>query len=312
LYQAFLPGASGVAVPAFVNIAGMENNGIDLQVSWDDYVSGDFGYNLSFNLSTYRNQLTQIDGDATSFLPGGFDSRIGIVNRAEVGQPVGSFYGYQTDGYFNSQAEADASTQSGAAPGRIKFVDRNNDGIINDDDQGDIGNAQPDFTLGFNLGFNYKKWDFNAFFFASVGNEIFNYNKLFDVFAFFNTNVRQNRLTDSWSPSNPDPNALYPINDINDIFSNRPSDFYVEDASYLRARTIQLGYTIDTISNLNLRLYVQADNLFTVTSYTGIDPAPSSFGINNGSTGSADLWNGYDLGNYPVERKFMFGINAQF
>lgn len=312
LYQASLPGASGVAIPAFVNIAGMENKGVDLQVSWDDYVSGDFGYNLSFNLSTYRNQLTQIDGDATSFIPGGFDSRIGIVNRAEVGQPVGSFYGYQTDGYFNSQAEADASNQSGAAPGRIKFVDRNGDGLINDDDQGDIGNAQPDFTLGFNLGFNYKKWDFNAFFFASVGNEIYNYNKLFDVFAFFNTNVRQNRLTDSWSPSNPDPNALYPINDINDIFSNRPSDFYVEDASYLRARTIQLGYTIDTISNLKLRLYVQADNLFTVTSYTGLDPAPSSFGINNGSTGSGDLWNGYDLGNYPVERKFMFGINAQF
>jgi TonB-linked SusC/RagA family outer membrane protein len=313
LYDVQNPGASGVAVPAFVNIASMENQGIDLAINWTSATSGDFQWNVGVNFSQFTNTLTSIDGNASSFIPGGFDSRIGIVNRAEVGEPVGAFYGYQTDGYFNSQAEADASNQSGAAPGRIKFVDRNNDGLINDDDQGFIGSAVPDFTAGINIGFNYQNWDFSAFFFASAGNEVFNYQKLFDVFAFFNTNVRQTRLTDSWIPSNPNPDALFPINDINDIFSNRPSDFYVEDASYLRARTIQLGYSFNNIKGMSsLRLYVQGDNLFTITNYSGLDPAPSSFGINNGSTGNADLWNGYDLGNYPVERKLLFGVNARF
>src|SRR5690606_9013571 len=115
----------------------------------------------------------------------------------------------------------------------------------------------------------------------------------------------------SWTPSNP--NAKYPINDLNDIFSYSPSTFYVEDASYLRAKNIQLGYTFPQGSLgkgvSKLRIYVSAQNLFTITGYEGLDPSPSNFG-QSGLNG--DLWNGYDFGNYPTTRTIMFGVNAGF
>jgi hypothetical protein len=140
---------------------------------------------------------------------------------------------------------------------------------------------------------------------------VFNYQKLFDVFSFFNSNVRKDVVTNSFTTSNP--NAKYPINDLNDIFSISPNTFYVEDASYLRAKNIQIGYTVP--SNVlgrtfsNLRFYLQAQNLFTLTGYSGLDPSPSNFG-QSGLNG--DLWNGYDFGNYPTSRTFMFGVNAGF
>ena len=315
LFPAALPGTAGTAAPAFVNIASMRNDGVDISLAWRNRVSPDFSYNASATFTKYRNEVVSIDGSSDSFFPGGFDSRIGIVNFNQIGQPISSFFGFQQDGFFNSQAEVDAhATQDGAAPGRIRFKDLNNDGVINDDDKGAIGNPHPDFTLGLNLGFTYKNFDFTTFLFTSIGNHIFNYEKLFNVFSFFNSNVRKDVLTDSWTPSNTD--AKYPINDLNDIFSIQPSDFYVEDASYLRAKNIQLGYTFpeSTFGNVfsSLRIYIQAQNLFTITGYEGLDPAPSNFGINGGSTGSADLWTGFDLGNYPASRTFMFGVNAKF
>ncbi|MDH3651405.1 MAG: hypothetical protein OEQ53_17110, partial [Saprospiraceae bacterium] len=271
-----------------------------------------FGYDVGVTVSRYVNEVIDIDGSSETFFPGGFDSRIGIVNFNQVGEPISSFYGWTADGYFQSQAEVDAhADQNGAAPGRIRFQDLNNDGVINDDDKGAIGNPHPDFTLGFNLGVDVGQFDFSVFLYASVGNEVFNYEKLFNVFSFFNANVRKDVVTDSWTPSNP--NAKYPINDLNDIFSISPNTFYVEDASYLRAKNVQVGYTFPqtTVGTVfsNLRIYLQAQNLFTITDYSGLDPSPSNFG-QSGLNG--DLWNGFDLGNYPTERRFMFGVNATF
>ncbi len=312
LFPAALPGTGGTAAPAFVNVASMKNNGIDIGVDWNGEIGNKGGYNLGLTFTRYVNEVVDIDGSSESFFPGGFDSRIGIVNFNQVGQPISSFYGWQTDGYFQNQGEVDAfGDQQGKAIGRIRFKDLNGDNQINDDDKGSIGSPHPDFTLGANLGFNIGRIDFSAFLFASIGNDIFNYNKLFDVFSFFGSNVRKDVVTNSWRPDNP--NAPYPINDLNDIFSISPSDFYVEDASYLRAKNIQLGYTLpdavlgDVFSRL--RFYIQAQNLFTLTGYTGLDPAPSNF-AQSGLNG--DLWNGYDFGNYPAERKFIFGVNAAF
>lgn len=312
LFPAALPGTAGTASPAFINVASMRNNGVDIGLDWNRRTSTRFSYNLGVTFTKYVNEVLDIDGSSETFFPGGFDSRIGIVNFNMVGEPISTFYGWTTDGYFQNQAEVDAhADQQGKAPGRIRFVDLNEDGTINDEDKGPIGNPHPDFTLGFNLGFNVGRFDFTAFLFSSIGNEIFNYQKLFDVFSFFNSNVRKDVVTNSWTPSNP--NAKYPINDLNDIFSISPSNFYVEDASYLRAKNIQLGYTFPQGSIgkafTKLRLYISAQNLFTITGYSGLDPSPSNFG-QSGLNG--DLWNGYDFGNYPTTRTIMFGVNAGF
>ncbi len=312
LFPAGLPGTSGTAAPAFINIASMRNDGVDVGVNWRNRVNSDFGYDVGLTFTTYENEVLDIDGSSENFFPGGFDSRIGIVNINQIGHPISSFFGFMHDGFFNSQAEVDAhATQDGAAPGRIRFRDLDGDGVINDNDKGPIGNPHPDFTLGLNLGLNYKRFDFTLFLFSSIGNHVFNYNRLFDIFSFFNSNVRKDVLTDSWTPSNQ--GAEYPINDANDIFSIQPSTYYIEDASYLRAKNIQLGYTFpqSSLGNVfsSLRIYLQAQNLFTITDYSGLDPAPSNFG-QSGLNG--DLWNGFDFGNYPASRTLMFGVNAGF
>nr|HMQ63210.1 hypothetical protein [Flavilitoribacter sp.] len=274
--------------------------------------------------SSYRNEVIDIDGSSTSFFPSGFDSRIGLVNINQIGYSISSFYGYTADGIFRSQAEVDNhATQDGADVGRIRFKDIDGfddngeltgipDGKIDDADKGVIGNPHPDFTAGLNLGFNYKNFDVSVFFFSSVGGQIFNYNKVFDIFGLFNSNVRQEVLTNSFSPANP--NGTLPMLDIDDTYSQQPSSFYVEDASYLRLKTLQIGYTLPAgvLGKVfsNLRIYVQAQNLFTITGYSGIDPAPSNFSPQNGLNG--DLWTGYDFGNYPANKIFMLGVNAGF
>jgi TonB-linked SusC/RagA family outer membrane protein len=313
LFPADLPGTAGTAAPAFINVASMKNEGVDIGLDWRDRISTNFSYNASLTFSRYVNEVLEIDGSSETFFPTGFDSRIGTVNFNKLGEPISTFYGWTADGYFQSQAEVDAhADQQGKAVGRIRFKDLNGDGVINDDDKGPIGHPHPDFTFGLNLGFNIHQFDFSMFLYSSIGNQIFNYEKLFNVFSFFDSNVRKDVVTDSWTPDNP--NAKYPINDRNDIFSISPSTFYVEDGSYLRAKNIQIGYTFpSTVFGKvfsNLRLYVQAQNLFTITDYSGLDPSPSNFSMGDGLNG--DLWNGYDLGNYPTERKFLFGINAAF
>ena len=187
----------------------------------------------------------------------------------------------------------------------------NGDGQVNGDDLGTIGSPHPDLTLGLNLGVNFGDFDVTAFFVGSIGNDIYNYNKLFEVFRFFNSNVSEDLLDKAWSPSNP--NGEYPLINEDDIFSENSTDFYVEDGSYLRLRTLQMGYNIpktiaDKIGLSNTRVYLQGQNLLTITGYSGIDPALSSFNSN----GSGDQLMGMDFGNYPSSKIIQFGINANF
>ncbi len=322
LFPAALPGTAGTAAPAFVNIGEMENRGVDIGIDFKERLNADMSLDLGLTFSLYRNEIISIDGSSTSFFSSGFDSRIGLVSTNQLGSSISSFYGLTADGLFRSQAEVDAhATQDGAEVGRIRFKDIDSfddegkltglpDGIINDADKGVIGDPHPDFVAGFNLGFNFRNFDFTAFFFGSVGNQVFNYNRVFDTFGLFNSNVRKEVLTDSWSASNPDGNI--PKLDIDDTFSQVPSSFYVEDASYLRLKTLSAGYTFPKIGNVfsSLRVYIQAQNVFTITGYTGLDPAPSNFGVQDGI--NADQWNGFDFGNYPANKIWMVGVNAAF
>ncbi len=232
-----------------------------------------------------------------------------------VGHPIGSFFGLAWDGIFMNQAEVDAhATQDGAAPGRFRFRDVNGDGQVTLDDRTIIGDPHPDFTAGLDLELRWRAWDLSATIFGTFGNDIFDVQKNFYVFRDFSTNVRRDMLTRSAVVENgqvTNPDALYPRLDNNDVFSRDISSFYVEDGSYVRLRNLQIGYTLPRWIP-GLRVFVQAENLFTITGYSGLDPAlpaQSQFGP---AGDIRDQARGVDEGSYPSNRVISFGITATF
>ncbi len=309
-------GAAGNSTPSYRNVASMSNKGFDLGLGYRGNITSELGFNATLNLSQYRNKITNLDGEQEFVFPPGIDKRFGEVNVWQVGYPISSFYGFQNEGMFQTQAEVDAIDQAGAAIGRFKRKDINKDGIINGDDNTIIGNPHPDLTLGLTLGLDYKNFDFSVFLFASIGNDIFNYNKVFTHLGQFSSNMSKEVLTNTWTPENP--NAPIPKLDGGDTFKSQSSSFYVEDGSYLRAQNVTLGYTLPSTTNFlgfdRLRVYLQAQNLFTITDYSGIDPALSNVngGVNVDGQLQNDGWSGYDLGNYPASKSFIFGVNVTF
>ena len=306
LFTAAEPGTAGSAAPAARNIATMKNTGFDAQISYRDNLTSDLSFNVGLTLGHYSNQITKISDSQTQFFANN-GSRIGATTINRVGDAIGSFYGLETDGIFASQAEVDAhANQPGAAVGRIRFTDTNGDGEINDNDRVILGSFHPSLTTGLSFGLNYKDIDLTGFLFGSFGNEIFNFNRLFTDFSQFEANVRQEVLDNAWSPQNLD--SEIPAPDYGGRgFNSRPSSYYVEDASYIRLENIQLGYRVRDIGGIgaNARFYIQGQNLFTITDYTGLDPAMSNFG-------RADIATGLDLGNYPSNKAVIFGVSVDF
>jgi hypothetical protein len=217
-----------------------------------------------------------------------------------------------TDGIFQNQGEVDAHVQQdGKAVGRFRFKDTNGDGVVNLEDRDIIGSPHPDFTGGLNFNASWRWFDLSAFFFGSFGNEIFVIQHEFDVFRLFSTNVLQDRLTDSWTPDNPD--AKYPMLSQNDQYSNLYSDFYVEDGSYVRLRNLQIGFTMPKMAWFqNIRIYIQGQNLFTITGYEGLDPELPGISTSGSAGNQTDQAMGIDYGSYPANRVFSIGINATF
>lgn len=308
LFDPALPGTAGIASPPIVNIGRMNNKGFDISV-------GHQGNTWNFNgaISAYRNKVVSIDGNQ-QFFYGPTSTRIGNAIINQVGQPIGSFYGLRANGYFRDAADVTASPkQDGAAPGRIKFVDVNGDGQITSADRTIIGSPHPKFTSSFEVGWRRGNFDVSASIFGSFGNKIFDAQKDFYVFRDFSTNVRKDLLANSWSPTNL--NAKYPILDQNDTYSKAISSYYVEDGSYVRLRNIQLGWNVPASMNRWIpasRVYLQAENLFTITGYSGLDPslpAGSAFG----SAGDVrDQFRGVDTGVYPSSRTFSLGFTTSF
>ena len=223
---------------------------------------------------------------------------------------MGTFYGYTLDGIYQSAAEVTSGiAQDGKQVGRFRWKDINGDKKIDNEDKGIIGDPNPDVIFGFSFNLAFKGFDFNMFFQGTVGNEAFNYTKYFTDFYGFSGNRSNRMLYQSWTPTRTD--AILPMLDITDNYSFQPSTYYVEDASYLRAKVIQLGYTFKSsiLSKANIenaRIYIQGQNLFTITSYQGLDPA---MGTRNNAT---EQWTGIDYGNYPAARVIMFGLNMSF
>jgi TonB-dependent starch-binding outer membrane protein SusC len=311
LFNPALPATAGVAAAPIVNIGAMKNNGFDFSVGH----TGD-RWNATIQGSHYKNEIVSIDGSSKQFF-GPVATRFGnqVINR--VGEAIGSFYGYKTNGYFNTDAEVAAckasGSQDGCALGRLKFVDINGDNKITGDDRTIIGSPHPKFTGSLDLGYRYGSFDLSGTVFGSFGNDIFDAQKEFYVFRQFSTNVKADLLANSWTPTNT--NSKYPRIDIDDSYSHALSDFYVEDGSYVRMRNLQIGYNVPQrfARWLNAtRVYVQGENLFTITGYEGLDPALPAADINGAAGDIRDQYRGVDRGVYPSSKTFSIGITTSF
>ena len=295
-------GLSGDALAPYENIMQFSNKGIELELGYHNKL-GAVSYDMNFNIATYKNNVDYIDGTNTAHIDGNsYAPTHFALTRSVVGMPVSSFFGYIQEGIFQS---ANDYTQYGVthigltaatAAGHFKYKDLNNDGKINDDDRTFIGNPHPKFSYGYNLNLNYKNFDLGVFLQGVSGNKIFNYWRAYTTFP----GAQGEGANDTWSPTNT--GAKLPIWNSTTSDDMKPSSFFVENGSYLRLKSLQVGYTLPTTKAFSrMRIYIQAYNLATFTKYTGIDPEIS--------TGSATNY-GVDFGgNYPISRKFVFGVN---
>ncbi len=300
IFGTFAPGASSPVQ----NAGSVRNQGIEFDISYANNWKSGFGINTSFNIATINNRVTAING--APFLEGGqFGVGQPFPSRMEVGQPIGFFYGYQTDGIFQTIDEVNAHPSqialgANAQPGDIRFVDTNGDGVIDENDRVKIGSPLPDFTIGYNLTLTYNQWDLSTFMFANVGNEIVR------NFERDQPNVnRMNYNLDRWT--GPGTSNTVPRATVGATSNNVFSDFFVEDGSFLRIQTLSLGYNFkpDVIERIGLKMlkvYGKVDNLYTFTGYSGYDPTAST---------GAPIGGGIDFGFYPLPRTFILGLNAK-
>ena len=285
------------------NAGTVRNSGFEFAIGYRGTTKGDFIYRINYNFTNLKNEVLKVN-NGTGFVEGGsFGVGQPAPARMQEGLPIGYFYGYETDGIFQSQAEVDAhpsQTALGApaSPGDIRYKDINGDGVINSDDRTNIGDPIPKFIMGLNISFEYKNFDFVMYTFTSIGNEIVrNYER---------TQPNVNRMSytlDRWTgpgSSNEVPRVTTAAT-ANNVFS----DYYVEDGSYIRIQRVQLGYKIPLAKSKKIgieeiRLYIAINNLVTLTKYMGFDPAAS-----NGQP----IGSGFDSGFYPAARTYTFGFS---
>ena len=292
-----VPGISGT-IPGIGNLGEIQNKGVEMAVTWRDQI-GDWGYSVSANLTTIKNEVKSLVQEGYSIIAGDKQQ-----SYTMAGYPIGYFYGYKVAGVYQSQADIDASPKNTLAtvtPGDLKFADVNGDGEITPEDRTMIGNPTPKVTYGFSLRVDYKNWSLGIDMMGQGGNKIF---RTWDNYNFAQFNYLEQRL-DRWhgeGTSNTQPllNTKHSINNLN-------SDYYIEDGKFFRIRNVQLAYTFDKSLIAKIRLqalkvYVNIQNLKTWKHNTGYTPelggTATAFGVDNGS--------------YPVPAVYTFGINLTF
>ena len=279
----------------FVNFGEVNNKGVDFDIVYADEMDSGFNYEVAFNLSSYKNTVVSLVGDNP--ITGDSYYRGGAVTRSEVGQPISTFYGRQVTGIH----------QTGALAGRLQYADIDGVAGINDSDRTVIGSPHPDFTYGININMEYKNFDLMMFWNGSQGNDIYNYSKIYSDFpTFFNGN-RSTRVLDAWTAANGS-NTQPALSESITNSETQPNSFFVEDGSYLRLKTLQLGYTFSDVKIKNagvdsIRLYLSGANLLTFTDYDGLDPEVAS---------NSALTIGVDEGTYPLPRITTVGLNINF
>jgi TonB-dependent starch-binding outer membrane protein SusC len=335
LFEVQAPGTAGVATLPYRNIASMRNRGIDLALSYFGQALGnEVTYSVEANFSTYKNVVTKTTGDKNTQFFGLNDERIQNFVVTQQDYPISSFFGYTIDGIFQTDDEAAAAPQNLLGnnqnkAGRFKFRDISGpngepDGVINSRDLSIIGNPHPDFTYGLTLNVNYKGIGLTLFGQGVYGNEIFNYVKYWTDFPTFAGNRSKRMLYDSWRPGKTD--AILPQLTSSDQVSILPSTYYLERGSYFRFKNIQVSYSfpnelVSKIGLSSLRLYVQGQNLITITDYSGMDPEINLRNHvvgNDRVTGNPNYVNGGDRqigvdgGAYPASKQYLIGLNVSF
>ena len=287
------------------NVGVMDNRGVEIETSYK-FGAGNWNFRIGGNATYLKNVLVNL-GNESGFQNYNSFQGAGTLSRAENGKPFVFFYGYKTDGIFQNQQEIDsyvgptgAPIMPDAVPGDVRFVDVNNDGVINDNDRTDIGNGTPDWTLGLNFSASWKGLDFYMLWQGTAGNQVLDLTRRVDISQSNMPAYMLNRWTGEGT-SNRIPRFVR-----GDNVNWQLSDLYVYDGSYARLKNIQLGYTLPEkltrkLFVSSLRLYVSAENLFTFTKYHGYDPEISSGGTSLG----------IDYGVYPQARTFMAGLSIK-
>ena len=325
---------------AYRNVGSIDNTGIELALNYNHTTANQFTYAIGVNFSTVNNKLLSLATGQTyinnlgnlGFSSTGANNWVNY-SRSTIGGPVGEFYGFTAAGIFQSQKEIDdlnaiAAAKYGvgiqyqpkAVVGDRKFADINNDGRISDADQSALGSPIPKFFGGLNLDASFKGFDFNAFFYGVSGNKIFNYQER-TLESFVSStgsvgieNIGTKYFDNAWTPTNQ--SNRYAVITANDFNANtRPSNLYVEDGSYLRLRSLTIGYTLPgnlagKITASKIRVYISGQNLFTLTKYSGLDPEIGTpVDVNGNRLPTAA---GIDVGTYPSSKFYTFGLNVTF
>ena len=312
LLKVKVPGSSGFS-SGLKNIGEVENKGFELAINATP-IEGDFTWNTSLNLTYNKNKVLDL-GDV-SFIypsqPGQDETGIHLGRIIQVGQPLGTFYGYVYDGLFSTTDDIASSAQPTAKPGDIRYKDISGpdgvpDGVINDLDRTIIGCAQPKLFGGFNNTFSYKNFDLNVNTIFTIGNDVYNGTRVTMENMQGSTNMFASTMN-YWTPDNQ--NAPLP-RPLRSKAVMRVSNQYVENGSYLRFQNITLGYNVPaeflnfTKYVSGLRVYASLQNFFTITSYSGDNPEVSKYGQDN-------LGAGYDAFSYPFAKSVLFGLNVKF
>ena len=316
--------STGISGLSIQNAGQVRNKGFELSVNWRSTIGDDFSYYIGANATTEKNEVTKITAGGNNMAISGYSAHGAGgrgINRFEEGHPMSYFNLIETDGIFRTQEEIDnyknkdgKQIQPGAQPGDVRYKDWNGDGVIDENDQHDVGNPFPDFTFGLRLGGDWKGFDFGLFFDGMTGNKIYNYQRYCLESGKFNGNY-STKLANSWRPDNQ--NTDIPRFSKTDGADNglAYTDRWLENGSYFRLKTLDIGYSLPKnllkkIKLENVRIYTSMENLFTLSKYSGYSP-------DLGESGSVDIGASYsvfsrgiDQGRYPIPRTISFGIQV--
>ena len=297
----FSPIATGGGVAELLaNNGKVLNAGIELMLNWRDNITENFGYNIGLNAATIRNRVLELEG--RDYIPGGM-VRGNFTTRTAVGQPIGSFYGFEIDGVYRTESEAllDPVNQTIKNKGFFKYKDQNGDDVINELDRVYLGSAIPKFLGGLDLGLNYYDLDLSISIYGQFGNKILNAKRMNrDIFA--DGNYDEDFYDNRWTEDNR--SDTYPsAQAYNFSFTQQTNDFFVEDGSYVRIQNIQAGYTIKNFNFMSsLRIYLSAQRPYTFFTYNGFTP----------EIGGSPISSGIDTSVYPMQAIYSVGIKANF
>ncbi len=327
LLPVVLPSNTGTRNAQIQNAASINNSGFELEASYSSKNESNFQYNIGFNIAAIKNELTT---SPNPLLGPGISEEGTTVNQYVEGEPLGFFFGFQNNGVYQNRDEINndpgirnesQSRRDDLQPGDFRRVDVNGDGVITDLDKVDLGDPTPDFSYGINFSGTYKNLDFSLFFNGQQGNEIYNVQKFFGFF--FADDNKLGIVRDAFTPQNPS-NSIPRVSGTDLAGNQLPSDFFVEDGSFFRLKTLEIGYDLTKAVNTKwvskTRVFFNMQNIFTITNYSGYDPeigsAPRAsdqngfFGFNQSI--NPVIGRGLDITAQPRPRTFIVGLQMNF